>query len=170
MFFTFLNVYVSWIEQDKILISVLSPPKSRYFADQNGPNGGPIENEFWQFSNTKINMTNRAQKVDDKNGIICLVFFFSSWVIVLNCQKKIMHFLQICADRSKKSNFINAIYLYPFERPQHALSEKIVFYMGLRNSSIVCIGVSPPPPQKHHPSLSCQVPPLNLETVQAPPF
>ena len=34
--FTFLNVYVCWIERDKILISQLSPPKFRYFADQNG--------------------------------------------------------------------------------------------------------------------------------------
>ena len=32
-FFIFLNVYVSWIEQDKILISQLSPPKFRYFID-----------------------------------------------------------------------------------------------------------------------------------------
>ena len=35
--------------------------------------------------------------------------------------------------------------------------------------SIVIIGVSPPP-QKHHPSLSCQAPPLNQQTVQAPLF
>ena len=26
-----------------------------------------------------------------------------------------------------------------------------------------------PPPQKHHPPLSCQASPLNLQTVQAPP-
>ena len=45
-FFTFLNVYVSWIERDKILISQLSPPKFRYFADQNGPKGEPHENKF----------------------------------------------------------------------------------------------------------------------------
>ena len=45
-FFTFLNVYVSRIERDKILISQLSPPKFRYFAEQNGPKGGRYENEF----------------------------------------------------------------------------------------------------------------------------
>ena len=39
-FFTFLNVYIFWIERDKILISQLSPPKFRYFADQNGSKGG----------------------------------------------------------------------------------------------------------------------------------
>ena len=33
---------------------------------------------------------------------------------------------------------------------------------------IVCIGVSNPPQKQ--PPLSCQTPPLNLQTVQAPPF
>ena len=66
-YFTFLNVYVSWIEWDKILISQLSPPKFMYFADQNGiTQVGSHENEFWQFSNTRMNITNRAQKVDEK--------------------------------------------------------------------------------------------------------
>ena len=32
-FFIFLSVYVSWIEQDKILISKVSLPKFRYFID-----------------------------------------------------------------------------------------------------------------------------------------
>ena len=45
-FFIFLNVYVSWIEWDKILMSQLSPPKFRYFADQNGPNGYPMKMNF----------------------------------------------------------------------------------------------------------------------------
>ena len=48
-FFIFLNVYVSWIELDKILISQLSPPKFRYFADQNGPKGDPIKIIFHNF-------------------------------------------------------------------------------------------------------------------------
>ena len=52
-FFTFLNVYVSWIQWDKILISQLSPAKFRYFADQNGTKWGLHENEFRQFLNVK---------------------------------------------------------------------------------------------------------------------
>ena len=36
-FFFFLNIFVSCIEWDKILISRLSPPKFMYFADQNEP-------------------------------------------------------------------------------------------------------------------------------------
>ena len=47
--FTFLKVYVSRIERDKILISQLSSQKFRYFADQNGPKGRPHENEFGNF-------------------------------------------------------------------------------------------------------------------------
>ena len=30
----------------------------RYFTDQNGPKGRPHKNEFWVFSNTKMNVTN----------------------------------------------------------------------------------------------------------------
>ena len=36
------------------------------FTDQNGSKGGPHENEFWLFSNTKINVTNRVEKIDEK--------------------------------------------------------------------------------------------------------
>ena len=70
-----------------------------------------------------MNITNRDQKVDEKNGVICLVSFFPSWDMVLKLPK-IMHFLQLCADLSKKSKSIKAKYrLYPSERPYHALSE-----------------------------------------------
>ena len=48
---------------------------------------------------------------------------------------KIVHFLQICADLSKKSKSIKAIYLYPSERPHNALSENGMFYMGLSSIS-----------------------------------
>ena len=33
---------------------------------------------------------------------------------------------------------------------------------------IVCIGISPPPPQKHHPLFLAKPPPLNCQTVHAP--
>ena len=36
------------------------------FRNQNGSKGGPHENEFWLFSNTKMNITNRVEKVDEK--------------------------------------------------------------------------------------------------------
>ena len=52
-YFTFLNVYVSWTERDKILISQLSPPKFRYFADQNGPKGDHMKMNFDNFQMQK---------------------------------------------------------------------------------------------------------------------
>ena len=48
---------------------------------------------------------------------------------------KILHFLQICADHSKKSKSIKEIYLNSSKRPHHALSENSMFYRGLSNSS-----------------------------------
>ena len=75
----------------------------------------------------------RAQKVDEKIGVICLVSFLSSWVMVLNFLK-IVHFLQICVDHSNKSKSIKGLYLYPPERPHYAFSENSVFYRGLSDS------------------------------------
>ena len=40
---------------------------------------------------------------------------------------KIVHFLQMCADLSKKPKYIKAIHFYPSERPRHALSENSIF-------------------------------------------
>ena len=47
---------------------------------------------------------------------------------------KIVHFLQICADHSKESESIKAMFLYPSERPYHAFSENSMFYRCLSNS------------------------------------
>ena len=97
--------------------------------------GDPMKTNFDIFQIQKwISQTVRAQKVDEKNGVICLVSFFPSWVMVLKLPK-IVHFLQICADLSKKSKSTKAIYLYPSERPHHALSKNIMFYKSLSNSS-----------------------------------
>ena len=97
--------------------------------------GDPMKTNFDIFQIQKwISQTVRAQKVDEKNGVICLVSFFPSWVMVLKLPK-IVHFLQICADLSKKSKSIKAIYLYRSEKQHHDLSENSMFYKGLSNSS-----------------------------------
>ena len=57
-FFTFLSVYVSWTEQDKILISQLSFQKYRFFCRPEWTKWGPHENEYWQFSNAKTRFLN----------------------------------------------------------------------------------------------------------------
>ena len=55
-----------------------------------------------------VPLTVRAQRVDEKNGIICLVFMSPSWVIVLKLSK-IESFLQIFADVSKKLSLLQQI-------------------------------------------------------------
>ena len=54
--------------------------------------------------------TIREEKVDEKNGVICLVSMFPSCVMVLKLFKQV-HFLQFCADLSKKSKSFKAIYI-----------------------------------------------------------
>ena len=51
--------------------------KLRYFTDENGSNGGPHENEFW---NSEINVTK-------KSVVISLISMFPSELWSLNCQK-----------------------------------------------------------------------------------
>ena len=55
--------------------------------------------------------TVRAGKVVGKNGVICLVSMLSSRVMVLKLSGRV-HFLQFCAELSKKSKPIKAIYIF----------------------------------------------------------
>ena len=48
---------------------------------------------------------------------------------------KTVHFLQICADITKKYKSIKAIYLYLSERPHHALSKNSICCRGLSKGS-----------------------------------
>ena len=61
-----------------------------------------------------MNNTVRLEKVDEKNAVIGLVSMFPSWVMALKLSKKV-HFLQFCADLSKKSKSVKAIYIYAYE-------------------------------------------------------
>ena len=89
----------------------------------------PMKMNFDNFQLQKwISQKVRAQKVDEKNGVI---FLFPSWVMVLKLPK-IVYFLKICADLSKKSKSIKAIYLYPSEIPHHPLSENSMLYRDLK--------------------------------------
>ena len=74
--------------------------------------------------------TVRAEKVDEKNGVICLVSMFPSWVMVFKLSKKV-HFLQFCADLSKTSKPIKAFYIYASKRSRYALSENGIVYYAM---------------------------------------
>ena len=122
-FFIFLNVYLSWIERDKILISQLSPPTFTYFADHNEPKGEPMKMNFDNFQMQKwVSLTVTAQEADEKNGVICLVFMSSSCFMVLKFSK-MLSFLQFFADVSKKSEAVIAIYVYASESSFFTLLE-----------------------------------------------
>ena len=73
--------------------------------------------------------TVQEEKVDEKNGVICLVFMFPSWVMVRKLSKTV-HSLQLCSDLSKKSNPIKAIYIYGPESSLFTLSENGMVYRG----------------------------------------
>ena len=47
-----------------------------------------------------MSQTVRAEKIDDKNGVISLVSMFLSRVMILKLSKKVILFVQFCADLS----------------------------------------------------------------------
>ena len=78
--------------------------------------------------------TVQAGKVDEKNEVICLVSMFLSWVMVRQLSKKVQ-LLQFCADLSKKSKYVKAIYIYASESSHYTLSENDMVYRGLSHRS-----------------------------------
>ena len=71
---------------------------------------------------TECYKTVRAEKVDEKNGVIFLGSMFPAWVMVCKLSETVL-FLQFCADVSKKSKSVRAIYTYGSESFQYTLSE-----------------------------------------------
>ena len=106
-FFTFLNEYVSWIEWDKILISQISPPKFRYFTDENRPKEGPHENELWHFSFLEV---------------ICLVM-----VLKLT---KIVHFCKFVLTSGRNLNLLKQ-FIYIHLKDLMMLFQKILCFIGV---------------------------------------
>ena len=97
--------------------------------------GDHIKMNFDYFQIKKwILQTVRAEKVDEKIEVICLVFMFPSWIMVCKLSKKV-HFLQFCADLSKKSTLGEAIYIYASKSSNYALSENAMVYRGLSHHS-----------------------------------
>ena len=76
----------------------------------------------------------QPEKLDEKNGVICLVSMFCSWVMVLKLSKKVQ-FLQFCDDLSKKLKSVKAMYIYVSESSQYTLSENDIAYRCLSHRS-----------------------------------
>ena len=73
--------------------------------------------------------TVKGEKVDEQNGVICLVSTFPSRVWFSIAEKSI--FLQFCTDPSKKSSSVTAIYIYAPESSHYSLLENDMVYRGL---------------------------------------
>ena len=93
-----------------------------------------INFEYFQIQKWMI-QTVRAEKVDEKSEVICSISMFPSWVMVIKLPKTVK-FLQFCAELSKKSKSIKAIYIHASERSRYALSENGIFYYTM----IYCFG------------------------------
>ena len=98
-----------------------------------GPHDMKINFDYFQIQKSML-QTVWVEKVDEKNGIICLVSMFPSWVTVHKLPKKV-HFLQFCADLSNKSNSIKTIYIYASESSLFTLSENDMVYRGVGHRS-----------------------------------
>ena len=81
-----------------------------------------------------MSQTVRVEKEDAKNVVICLVSIFLSKVIVLKLSKKV-HFMQFCADLSKRFKSLKAISIRASESSHHTLSENGMVYRGQRYRS-----------------------------------
>ena len=71
----------------------------------------------------------KAEK-DEKNGVICVVFMFPSWVMILKLSKKV-HFFNFVLTSAKKSKYVKAIYIYASETSRYALSENVIVYYAM---------------------------------------
>ena len=83
--------------------------KLRYFKDRNIPKEEIHENEFWLFSNNKLNVSNIHEK--EKVRSFLLFSSFLHELSSLNCTKK-NTFLQFYADFRKKPKSVKAIYIF----------------------------------------------------------
>ena len=82
----------------------------------------------FEYSNSEMNITNRSEKVDEKMGSFVQFPCSHPELWSINSLKKCI-FLQFCADISKKSRSIKAIYTYASGRSGYAISQNsIVFY------------------------------------------
>ena len=66
--------------------------------------------------------TDRAQRVDGKNGAVCLVIMFTPWVMVIK-MSKVAHFFVFSADARKNSVTVLTKYLRASERSYLAPQE-----------------------------------------------
>ena len=75
-----------------------------------------------------------AEKVDQKDWVICLVSMFPSRAMIRELSKKV-HVLLFWADLSNESKDARAIYIYGSEGSHYTLSGNGMVYRGLSHRS-----------------------------------
>ena len=110
-------------------------PKLSYFADQNGPKEEPHENEFWQFSKTKMSVTNTwSGKIRWKNRFICLASMFPSWVMALKLSKKVHFCNSVLASARNLSLLKQCTYMHL--KVLITLFQKMIWFWGTNSPFI----------------------------------
>ena len=72
----------------------------------------------------------RAEKEDEKNGVICVVLMFSSWLMILKLSRKVCFFNFVLIS-AKKYKYVKVIYVYASETSRYALSENVIVYYAM---------------------------------------
>ena len=98
---------------------------SHSITDQNGPKGNPIKTNFNVFQIQKYEYHKQISKSRWKNGVICLVSFFPSQVMIFKLPKTV-HFCKFVLTSPWNLNLKLFIYIY---------LKNSMFYRGLSNSS-----------------------------------
>ena len=98
---------------------------SHSITDQNGPKGNPIKTNFNVFQIQKYEYHKQISKSRWKNGVICLVSFFPSQVMIFKLPKTV-HFCKFVLTSPWNLNLKQFIYIY---------LKNSMFYRGLSNSS-----------------------------------
>ena len=68
----------------------------------------------------------RAEKVDEKNGVICVVFMFPSWVMILKLLEKCL--LSIACWPQQKNISMLKQFTYMHLKRLYTLSENVIVY------------------------------------------
>ena len=110
---------------------------SQTWMDQRGRHM-KINFDYFQIQNWML-QTVRAEEVDEKSGVICLVSIFPSCVMVFTLSKKVNLF-QFCADLSKKPKSVKASYIYASESSHSTFLENNMVYRGRSNRFFFHLG------------------------------
>ena len=71
-----------------------------FYRPEHNAKERPHWGEFWRFGNVKMKNTNKAQRADEKDGVICLVIIFTPRVMASK-MPKMDHFLYFLLLKAK---------------------------------------------------------------------